>query len=193
MARLRKSSIRAVSGEAGRWINVGGASSRDKGSRWERDVAKCLGKWWGATFRRTPMSGGWHLGDGEGKGKLRGDLVQMDGPEFPFSVECKATESWSLDRFLKEPDRSCLSSYLRQAWTGAADEGKIPMLVAKRNLQPAVVFIPAEIASPCECRMIIGFEVGGVIAYAAVVMLATLTEVEPSKFMPRKKRKGRNK
>ncbi len=163
--------------------------SRRKGASWELEVAKRIGKWWGGTFRRTPMSGGWHKGGADGKGKLKGDLVQMDGPDFPFCVECKATEDWSLDMFLRNPDTSYLAAYLRQAWTGAAVEGKLPMLIAKRNNKPAMVFIPAEAGGKCPCSMILGFNLEGECQHVAVLLLDDLVALSPATFMPAKKKR----
>lgn len=167
-----------------------GKTSRRKGAAWELKVAKVIGEWWGGTFRRTPQSGGWHKGDGEGKGKLRGDLVQMDGPPFPFSVECKATEGWSLDTFLRDPTRSELARHLQQTWEGAEDEGKVPMLIAKRNLRPPVVFMPVDEAVACSCPMTITFpDRNGTVRHAAVILLEDLTSVAPKMFTRKKGKK----
>ncbi|WNM51382.1 RusA-like Holliday junction resolvase [Staphylococcus phage Alsa_4] len=35
-------------------------NSKKKGDKFERDIAKQLGDWWGTKFSRTPQSGGAH-------------------------------------------------------------------------------------------------------------------------------------
>ena len=62
-------------------------NSRNKGSRFERTIAKAWESWTGYKFSRTPGSGGW------AKAKdAMGDLVCTDekhSRRFPFSIECK--------------------------------------------------------------------------------------------------------
>ena len=59
------------------------------------EVAKEYGVAKGDTlpFRRTPMSGAWS------RNKAPCDIIPPEG--FPFLVECKAQNAWSLDKFLK--------------------------------------------------------------------------------------------
>jgi hypothetical protein len=162
-------------------------NGRRKGAKWELEVAKRIGTWWGGTFRRTPGSGGWTRGGKDGEGQLKGDLVQMDGPDFPFCVECKADEAWSLDKFLSAPDNSKLTYHLRQAWNGAAVEGKLPMLIAKRNRKEPVVLIPADSGRNCPCRMLLAFnDNNGNTQHVAVLLLEDLIALAPKVFMEKK-------
>ena len=55
--------------------------SRNKGVLFERKIAKMLSDWWGDTFSRTPLSGGWQKKREEGK-RVRGDIITPDN--FPF-------------------------------------------------------------------------------------------------------------
>jgi len=72
--------------------------SRNKGVLFERKIAKMLSGWWGDTFSRTPLSGGWQKKREEGK-RVRGDIITPDN--FPFLVECKKRELWTLDNVSK--------------------------------------------------------------------------------------------
>lgn len=106
-----------------------GRASKRKGAEFELSVAKILTKWWGETFKRTPLSGGW------AKGVVCGDVLSLDeNSTFPFSVECKRDESFSLYQLLKYPATGPLKKWWYQAWS-ESKEGKIPLLIIKENLQ----------------------------------------------------------
>ena len=124
--------------------------SRNKGSKFERHVAGLFGAWWGCDFKRTPMSGG--------SVHASGDIVPVapakDDParegkllavsRWPFSVECKAQEGWSVDQLLTSPSKSSLAKFLRQCFSGAKRErsnNDVPLLVAKRNNFMPLVFV----------------------------------------------------
>lgn len=90
--------------------------SRQKGARFERNVAKALSLWWGAAFHRTPQSGGSQLASAM---NLCGDVC-TDDPSFPFHVECKHVEAWSLDQITSTPLSALVQAWMTQAETDNA-------------------------------------------------------------------------
>ncbi len=114
-------------------------NGRSKGQRGERAVAKLFSKWWGAEFARTPMSGGFHTPKFREDWNAEGDLVTPD-PDFPFSVECKWHEGWTLDKLITAP-KCEIWDWWKQT-KDQANEGKIPLLVFKRNNMPWYYMIP---------------------------------------------------
>ncbi len=121
-------------------MTSGGAAAREKGNKWERDVCKVFQTLWQCEFRRSPRSGGWD------KRVAPGDIIAINPDAgFPLSVECKAQEGWSLDDMLFRPDKGTLPGFLRQAWGDALGAGLAPVLVAKRNFQPPLIFMPSEV------------------------------------------------
>lgn len=115
-------------------------NGRAKGSRGERQIAKEFSAWWGADFTRTPMSGGFHTRKFREDWNAQGDLVTPD-EEFPFSVEVKWHEGWTLDHLLTSP-KSDLWSWWEQTLEQTPDD-KIPLLVFKRNNMPWYIMCPA--------------------------------------------------
>lgn len=105
-------------------------NSRDKGGRGERAAAKEFSKWWGTDFVRTPSSGGFATQKFRDDWNAAGDLVTPD-PTFPFCVECKWVEDWTMDQLLAND--GCL---IYKWWTQAIGEcpaDKLPLLVFKKN------------------------------------------------------------
>lgn len=70
-----------------------GRYSREKGTRFERAVARELSKITGMKFRRTPYSGGGHV---------PGDIMRVDGP-FRLEIETKNRKELKLSRIFKNP------------------------------------------------------------------------------------------
>lgn len=121
-----------------------GKKSRNKGSGYERKIAKILGHWWAddpELFRRTPMSGGW------AKEKLTGDItpVKEEGEDFPFSVECKKHEGWEFHQFFSI--KSKFWDWWEQCVSDCEGKDKLPLLIFSRNRIPdfmACSLIPNE-------------------------------------------------
>jgi hypothetical protein len=88
--------------------------SRDKGARFEREVARAFSAA-GFDVNRTPNSGGLRL-----KGDLYGDV--------PAYVECKHTERWDVPAWIRQMEQEC------------GDE--MPMLVMRRNYERAYALLP---------------------------------------------------
>ena len=108
-------------------------NGRAKGARGEREVAGILKTWWGSDFARTPSSGGFKTKRFRDDWNAEGDVVTPD-TTFPFSVEIKHREGWTLDHVLTSP-----ASPIWDWWNQAISQGgdsKIPLLIFKRNFMP---------------------------------------------------------
>lgn len=114
-----------------------GKSSKNKGSSFELKTARELSKWWGETFHRTPASGALHWKDDK---RVSGDIVPPDGSIFPFSVECKNHEGWTLDTMVTNIGE--FPSFWDQCTHDANEFSKVPMLIVKRNRVKPWVFVP---------------------------------------------------
>lgn len=106
-------------------------NSKNKGSRFERTIAKWFEEWTGYKFSRTPGSGGW------AKAKdAFGDLVCTDekhGRRFPFSIECKNYKDIKFEHLLLGNKACKIKSFWDQAVHDANRCNKIPMLIMKYN------------------------------------------------------------
>lgn len=115
-----------------------GKKSKRKGSTFERGVAKELAAWWGGEFTRTPSSGGWGKSKFAREGfNASGDIVTSEA-DFPFCIECKAQEGWTLEHLLTCTD-TCQTA---KHWKQAVDEtppGKIPLLIFTKKFQSIFV------------------------------------------------------
>lgn len=104
---------------------MSGKKSRNKGSGYERKIAKILSKWSGMELRRTPLSGGW----AKQNPKVSGDLVNISDNEFPLHVECKNQESFEWEPFLH--GNGSLKGWWDQTLR-TCPNNKIPILVFSR-------------------------------------------------------------
>lgn len=123
-------------------------NSSRKGKRGERLLLKPLEQWWGSSFHRTPGSGAW--GTQHKKDELAQDIV-CDDPSFPFDIEVKNCEGWSLLQLLTAP-KSNLFAWWDQARSQCAPDKK-PLLCFKKNRQPFLIMarvsdIPEEFETP---------------------------------------------
>jgi len=163
-ARLRESAGKGASrGKAGREPVTSVAkvesdrarkNSRVKGTRAELDVAEMFSRWCGEVVRRTPGSGGWS----SAKFGVTADLV-CPNKRFPFHVEVKHREGWTLDDLVtgarREHDKS-ITQWWRQCVESCPktvdDANRIdtrgrvllkkePLLVFRRNRQPWLVMM----------------------------------------------------
>jgi hypothetical protein len=119
-------------------------NGRRKGARAELDVAKKIGAWWQwlepkAEFHRTPLSGGWASPTARAEFKTSGDLVTT-ATRFPFTVEVKAREGWSMENFFK--GRPCpVWAWWNQAQAQAREQDGEPMLWCRHNREPWIVLL----------------------------------------------------
>lgn len=105
-------------------------NSKAKGDTYERKIAKKLTEWTGLKFERVPASGGLHW---KKDNRVYGDIVTND-PDFPFTIECKARESWNMDSLINGSKE--VEKWWKQAIADAWATGKEPMVIFTRNRQP---------------------------------------------------------
>lgn len=119
--------------------------SREKGSSAEREVAGLLKDWWrqiepDCVFVKTPLSGGWGSPGLRAGFRASGDICTT-AIKFPFTVESKRREKWSLEQFLKG-SRSPIWGWWSQSNTQAEEMQAWPMLWFRRNNERWRVMIP---------------------------------------------------
>jgi len=112
-----------------------GKMSRQKGARFEVEVAKQFTEWTGMNVRRTPRSGAY---GGENWKSLTGDL--MFDHDWPYVVELKNRESWKLE------DVFAGKGEVWEWWTKLREEATVakkkPMLIIKKNrVEPMVMLL----------------------------------------------------
>lgn len=115
-----------------------GVNGRKKGQTAERKLAKQFSAWWGSDFARTPLSGGFATAKFRDDWDAAGDLVTPD-KTFPFCVESKKVEGWTLDQLLTS-DKTKMHSWWIQT-IGETATGKVPMLVFTKNRAPTFVMM----------------------------------------------------
>ncbi len=114
---------------------------RNKGSTFERAIAKQVSGWTGVHFTRTPSSGGWNK---------TGDITPKDPKAmvaFPFNIECKNQEIFSSTMLV-----SCagikLTKTIAKWWKQCTDDSKkskrIPLLIMSCAREPVFVMMHKE-------------------------------------------------
>lgn len=116
-----------------------------KGNAGEREVARTLQAWWAThepdcRFIRTPLSGGWAEANTRRDFRASGD-VMTTAASFPFTVEVKRREAWSVRNFV-EGKRSPVWGWWCEAVAEAREAGGEPMLWVRKNAEPADNFGP---------------------------------------------------
>ena len=119
---------------------------RDKGNKAELEVARLLQDWWrqlepNALFVRTPLSGGWLAG--RDHFQARGDLMTKEAPLFPWLVEVKRRERWTLQNF-EQGKRTAVWDWWWHACEDAKNAGREPMLWFRKNGQRWIILVPEE-------------------------------------------------
>jgi len=122
--------------------------SREKGSRGELEVRDLLRAWWapvepGLSIERAPSSGGWHAAAAF---RAAGDLVVPRGARFPWSVEVKRREDWSMVSLLRG-GQSPVWTWWAQATRDALRNDAWPMLWVRRSREPWIVLVDARQSS----------------------------------------------
>lgn len=119
---------------------MSGLKSSNKGKNYERVIAKRLSDWCGFELIRTPMSGAWP--------GTAGDILPRDRLQpFPFFIECKREEAWTMEQIL------CGNGLFHTKWLPeivqkiAKDEShghavKCFMLIFSRNHKPDFIAYP---------------------------------------------------
>lgn len=78
-----------------------GRGSRNKGSNYEREIAKVLGDFLDVEFKRTPLSGG--FSKSSNMGAFKGDIIcTNDDVDFALHSECKDQKSWQLKKWYEQ-------------------------------------------------------------------------------------------
>lgn len=114
-----------------------GKKSKVKGSGYELKIAKALSAWWGHEFHRTPQSGGLRWNDDN---NVAGDIVTPLEANFPFIVECKKREEWTLENlFLNNKD---IKYWWEQVVQDCERVGRTPILIFSRNRARDFVMMP---------------------------------------------------
>lgn len=84
-----------------------GKRSRNKGSNYEREVAKKFAKSYGVELVRTPQSGGFIKNSLKAE-DFRGDVVPADGSiRLILHIECKNAKRWTLPQWLEQAESDC--------------------------------------------------------------------------------------
>jgi len=114
------------------------SSVRAKGKEFEKAVGKRLGVWWwGEPFPRA-------YGSGSSTTLSKGDVFQGGDlyvpKNFPWSVECKAQEGWTLDSMFVGRFK-LLEFWWEQTCRDAEKVKKRPMLVFTRNFAPVYILV----------------------------------------------------
>lgn len=115
-------------------------NSKQKGSTYERRVAKLMTDWWGGEFSRVPASGGLRWGADQ---RVAGDIVPPLRSNFPFVIECKKHEGWGLHNLLLNtgPIRTWWEQVILDC-TRMAEHGMAPCLVFSKNRDKDYILIP---------------------------------------------------
>lgn len=97
-----------------------GKSKRNKGSNYERTIAKIFKSKLGIELRRTPQSGGFAKNSKKAK-DFRGDIIPIDDNiDFKLHIECKNHSNWSLPSWIRQAEEDC-------------PEDRIPVVVFHRR------------------------------------------------------------
>lgn len=93
-----------------------GKRSRNKGSNYERTIAKKFAKVYGVELVRTPQSGGFMKKSDKAE-DFRGDIITVDpNTEMRLHCECKDHKKFSLPSWIKQAEGDC-------------PEGRIPIVI----------------------------------------------------------------
>ena len=108
-------------------------SSKSKGNKNERDVAKYFKTWTGYDFGRTPQSGALRWKRAQA---VSADIVCTDdkhGRRFPFSIECKFYKDINFEHLLLDNKKVKILEFWEQANDDAERSGKEPLLFMRYN------------------------------------------------------------
>lgn len=119
---------------------------KQKGDAFERKCAKRFTQWWFANgeglFKRVPKSGGWD------KALTPGDIFavrlynnqEVIDETFPFSIECKKQERWTLEQLLTST-KPPLLEWHAQAVNDCKATNKTPLVVFAKNRTAPLVAV----------------------------------------------------
>lgn len=106
-----------------------GAHSRNKGRKFEQDVARDLREWLGEDWSVK------RLRTDEQRGEDHAGEFAVRGPHrFPFAVECKAHRAFDVRQLWKVPVTGSFPAWWEQADRQAACSSRTPLLVISPHL-----------------------------------------------------------
>ena len=114
-----------------------GKKAKRKGGTFERKIAKYLSEFWGASFHRTPASGGSPL---KGDFNMAGDLCTSD-EDWMFHVECKNQEALAGFHTILTSKKSAVWKWWDQA-SSECPEDQVPLLIFTKNRIPEFCMLP---------------------------------------------------
>jgi len=123
-------------------------NSKQKGSEYERKIAKILSKYWGEDFHRTPMSGGLHWKEDN---RVAGDIVTPPESVYPFTTECKKRQEWSMDQLLKGTGE--IEEWWNQAVGDSVRVKLKPLVIFAKNFSPDFMMLRYEDFKPLEDKI----------------------------------------
>jgi len=118
-----------------------------KGADFELFVSKAITEAFGRTDNnkfspRSPRSGARATPEWKGDISLVGDAVKL----FPFLIECKNDDLWTLESFLSRPQKSTLYGYWLKIKREASNTNFHPALCFKRFGTPAFWMVERSVA-----------------------------------------------
>lgn len=126
-----------------------GKKSKTKGSSYELKIAKMFTCYWDeGDFHRVPASGGLHWGSDQ---RVAGDIVPPEKADFPFVIECKKREEWTMDHILLDIGQP--KEWWAQVVGDARRIHKVPILIFSRNRAKDFVMLPYERSLYLDCKL----------------------------------------
>lgn len=84
-----------------------GKRSRNKGSSYERTIAKKFAQVFGVELVRTPQSGGF-MKNSDKADDFRGDILAVDpNIQMDLHIECKNHQKWTLPQWIHQAESDC--------------------------------------------------------------------------------------
>ncbi|MDT9683411.1 hypothetical protein RND61_15285 [Streptomyces sp. TRM76323] len=118
-----------------------GAGANRKGKGYELKIAKMFSKYSGKEFKRSPMSGAWSsTWAGGGHDEVAGDIIAPSDEIFPYSLELKNHESFSLINLFTTGGE--IPQFINQVMGDAIRTHKIPALILHKNRSKNYFVLP---------------------------------------------------
>lgn len=109
-------------------MSIKPSSRKAKGRRLQNWVAKKISELLGIPYGKDKDIQGREMGQSGTDVKLYGEAAKL----FPFSIECKYQETWSLPAWIKQAKEN-------------ENEGTYWLLICKKNREKPIVVIDAEV------------------------------------------------
>jgi len=123
-----------------------GGACKAKGTRYEKKIAKKIGKWWCGDENALVHAPGSGSRIHTHQGIFPGDIVPAKSvPDYCLSVETKHWEDWSIDELLRYPKSPFIIEGLKQCLNNANTVNFFPMFIFTKNYFPDILLFPLEI------------------------------------------------